>query len=372
MKTFIKLIIVLFAVSISGCWNMYNDANEDMDIDYNFYLLIANTNTTLTTSYISTFSVAEEGSINPVNKSAGFGGTLGYYPAVHPNNKYLYVPDRTNGLLNIYSIGADGSLNLISNTTVTGSSPYAVKVHPTGNFVYVTNTGTTTGSISMFRVNNDYTLTEIASPIATEANFRPFRMSFNPTGNILYVTIIYPTSNYCNVASYNIAADGSLSALESSKQIVSIPGENSNDVIVHPNGQYIYVSLSNGYVYKCSLLANGTINTITYQNDSGTNPFFAIHPTGNYLFIASIIFVSAFQISATDGTLGSNGGLTSTGHRDIAIHPNGKYLYTANSTYGERYNINEDGTITRIDLIDYSANDYIANPWGLVLIKKKN
>ena len=43
MKTFVKAILLLFALCSAGCWNMYNDTNDDKENEYQFHLAVAST-----------------------------------------------------------------------------------------------------------------------------------------------------------------------------------------------------------------------------------------------------------------------------------------------------------------------------------------
>jgi 6-phosphogluconolactonase (cycloisomerase 2 family) len=372
MRTLLKTLLIIFALNFAGCFDMYNEVVDDLDTKYNFYLIAANTNTD---SYISTFSVGERGAINPINKTSGFGGTSGFYPAVHPNNKYLYVPNRTNGRLRIYNINSSGSLDYLSDIA-TEASPVSAIVHSSGKFVYVSNCSSSR-SISMYQVNNDSLTGPVSVQTDSTNDIRPYKIAIHPSGNFLYTTII---NNIGTLAAYvkifTINNDtGSLTEL-GLLTITTTTTHNSLDIIIHPNGNYLYVSVSNGNIYKYNIKNDGTIDTSSstyYAADPGTlGNYFSIHPSGKYLFTAGTNFVRAFIINQSDGTLTTNGAVISTSHHDITQHPNGKYLYVANSSDGERYNINDDGTITLVDSVDYSANGYLVSPWGLILLKKKS
>ncbi len=371
MKTILKIILILTALIAISCDNLYNELAVEIG-EYDYYLVTANQNVT---SFVSTFLISSEGSISPKFKSSTFGATFDYYPAAHPNGNYLYVPDRSNDRLRIYNVCNDGTL-IFSTDVATGDLPISVVVHPTGKYLYVSNMTVATGSISMFKINDNGSLLSLGT-ISIATGFRPLKMYIHPSGNYLYTAMLNPGTNYVDFSSYSINSNGSLSSLESDINLASIPSHYTTDVLVHPGGQYLYVSASNGNIYKCNINTNGTIGTKTYVTAAGSSAvYFAVHPSGNYLFTGSILFVRSYLINISDGTLTYlNGDIATLGHKAIIAHPNGKYLYTvntgsANGSY-QRFNIDSSGSITLIDDIDYSTSGYIYNPSGMALIRRK-
>lgn len=80
---------------------------------------------------------------------------------------HLYVNDYTSALIRRYSIDPSTGLLTAQETIGTGTQPWSMFIHKTGNFIYTTNSGGA-GSISQYSRNTSTgVLTQIAAPVAT-------------------------------------------------------------------------------------------------------------------------------------------------------------------------------------------------------------
>jgi len=68
-------------------------------------------------------------------------GGLPYYVAMHPSGQFLYVTNWLGGSLSAFRIDPDsGALGLLDGfPRVIGINPYAVAAHPSGQFLYASN-----------------------------------------------------------------------------------------------------------------------------------------------------------------------------------------------------------------------------------------
>jgi 6-phosphogluconolactonase (cycloisomerase 2 family) len=154
------------------------------------FLFVVNQGTPVdsTTGTISVFSVqttsltAVTGSPFPVlpNPSATAAGPAAL--AVTPDGKFLYVANRFNSTVSVFSIDSSGALTLVGVPAVTGTNPTALTVTPDGAFLYVANFGS--NNISAFTVC-DKVVTSCQNPSSpdgtlTQASGSPFSSGIGP------------------------------------------------------------------------------------------------------------------------------------------------------------------------------------------------
>src|SRR5262245_60962421 len=108
------------------------------------------------------------------------------YCEVHPSGRFLFVSAQVANAVSSYAIGPDGTLSLVSGSTVTtGANPHNLATDPAGRFLYVANTSS--DSVSGFSIRSDGTLAEIAgSPFAT--GHVPYDVKVSGSGKYAYVT----------------------------------------------------------------------------------------------------------------------------------------------------------------------------------------
>jgi DNA-binding beta-propeller fold protein YncE len=178
------------------------------------FLYVANTST----GTVSPFAINADGSLTPITCGAGCnpGGAGPVGVAVTPNGKFLYVTNGS-GRVSPFAINVDGSLSLIACTAPncnTGNSPKGVAVSPNGQFLYVTgSTGSLQlGTISPFAINADGTLSPIPCPgsnCTTGSGAFPQGLAVSPSGRFLYVA----NSGSSTVSPFAIGTTGALTPI---------------------------------------------------------------------------------------------------------------------------------------------------------------
>ncbi len=109
--------------------------------------------------------------------------------ALHPTRALAYVIEETDSMVGAYTIDAGGKLTLLQrySTRAAGASGTntgaEVQVHPNGRFVYVSNRGD--DDIGVFSINNDGTLTSLAH--TKTGGQTPRMFSIEPSGKWLLV-----------------------------------------------------------------------------------------------------------------------------------------------------------------------------------------
>ena len=209
----------------------------------------------------------------------------------------------------VSSFSIDNATGLLTprGSVPTGLHPYAVVTHPNGNFVYtIDSTGSSSSgpSISAFSVN--------------------------------------PSS-------------GELTSLG---QPVSVPLLGPIDLVISPNGAFIF-ALSSGRVARMSInaatgaLTRGPTTTINFASSSSC---IAIHPNGTYLYVAAVSspngFIQVFSVGGTGALTAINQVPTARGKNCPTIDADGEFMYVTNSVDNvvNSFSINENtGALTLLE-----------------------
>lgn len=203
----------------------------------------------------------------------------------------LYVTAQANTTISAYTVTqSTGALTSIGNALGTGSVPSAIAVTPSGNALFVANSGS--NSISSYSINADASLT--ATSATTPTGNTPTALAIDPGGKFLFAA---------NRASSSIS-------------VFSINGTGLTAVAGSP---FTTIPVGLSYPY-------GTVPAAVTVSHSG-----------NFLYVANQLanFVSAFAINSTSGALTplavpfyDDGQVSPSG---LAITPNGAFLYVANA-----------------------------------------
>jgi DNA-binding beta-propeller fold protein YncE len=149
---------------------------------------------------------------------------------VDPKGKFAYVASRSNppgsaGNVSMYAINtATGALTSIG-TIAAGTDPISVAVDPTGKFAYVTNSGS--NDVSMYTIN---TATGDLTSIGTTTGGSG-AIAIHPSGKFVYVS-----NSAGSVSVYTInAATGTLTS-------IGTTGTAGSSIAIHPSGAFAYVT----------------------------------------------------------------------------------------------------------------------------------
>jgi hypothetical protein len=103
---------------------------------------------------VSSFTVANSGSLQAISSHVGDGGTAACWIAVEPAaGRFAYVSNNLSASISSYSVGADGSVALINGTAATGAGPNDLATATDGgaSYLYVVLAGT--GTVGAYQVN---------------------------------------------------------------------------------------------------------------------------------------------------------------------------------------------------------------------------
>lgn len=139
----------------------------------------------------SPFPTGEKGLLNPdelaIVDAPPEAGGIPYRVDIHPSGQFVYVTNRYGFSLSVYRVDdKSGVLTPLEDSPVsTGGQPYGVTVHPSGKFVYVTSQSTNT--IWGYRINEENgKLTSLPHSPFDAYSARPLSITFNSAGTFAY------------------------------------------------------------------------------------------------------------------------------------------------------------------------------------------
>lgn len=252
---------------------------------------------------------------------------------VDPSGKFLYATDFDAGGVRSFSINSStGAL------TETVGSPFKsplvfgnggpLAVSPDGRFLFFSDAS---GDITTFTVSAG-SLTPTAA-VMQDMN-QPNQFAVDPAGKFLYVANLSDTSTGDQFSVFAIdAATGALSTVAGSPFHFQSNSEPFG-IVVHPNGNFVYSSLSNSSGLEAmsadrgsgmlALLPNSPLNTGLIPEQV------AITPSGNFLYVCThgLGSIVPFSVNPTTGALTQLVANTGGNPTQIAFDPAGKFLFT--------------------------------------------
>lgn len=228
-----------------------------------------------------------------------------------------------------------GSPFATGGTPSASMGPSHVVVHPSGNFVYVTN-GAGTNNIAAFSINSaSGALTPVAlSPYA--AGLNPLATTIDATGAFAYVT----NRGSNNIYTYTInATTGALTEVANSRVVTgAAPGV----LTIHANARVAYVpNNTDGNISAFTVNPSTGILTAVAGSPfaAGVNPVStaSIHASGKFLYLRNVGAtnlagsISAYTLNQTTGVLTSiNSYAIGANSARSSFDPAGKFLFVSN------------------------------------------
>lgn len=176
----------------------------------------------------------------------------------------LYLADVTDWVVGAYSVGSNGALTFIANTSA-DINVNGLAITPNGKFLYATNTGA--GDVSAYAITPNAMLSGNPEPLTPVTN-SPF-----PAGNNPATPVVEPTGHYLYVYNSGVQSIEAYSINQTTGQLTEI-------------------------------------NTYSIDNPDVTDLTglggLALDPSGQYLYVANPVGsgnISVFSIGSTDGTL---------------------------------------------------------------------
>jgi 6-phosphogluconolactonase (cycloisomerase 2 family) len=213
-----------------------------------------------------------------------------------------------------------------------GNFAHGIVITPEGGHVYATATAST--SLSQFGVSTSGLLSALTPPSIPAAK-ESYPLAISPDGGSLYTA-----HGSVAVEQFTVGADGRLAA----KSPPTVPSGGSNDIVLSPDGRFLYVSNfgGTGHINQYEVQAGGTLKPLSPPSVS-SDPYpvgMAVSPDGRHLYAGT---ESAFGIDQFN--IGPSGGLTpmtpprlatppETLAEHLAVSPDGGNLYASNFSPG--------------------------------------
>jgi 6-phosphogluconolactonase (cycloisomerase 2 family) len=215
---------------------------------------------------------------------------------IHPSQQFVYVSNQNENDISLFTINSTvGSLQEVLPRTLTGLTPSSLVADSTGSYLYALNRQS--ANISVFSINSTTgALSEIVgSPFATF----PYSMeqAISPSGKFLYVL----NTDISSVFAYTITS-GALTP------VAGLPVKVGNGAIaitVDPAETFVYVANS----------SDNTVSVLSINSTTGALTLLGSYPTGTtptsvialdpYLYVVNkgSSNISAFTITPVTGVL---------------------------------------------------------------------
>jgi 6-phosphogluconolactonase (cycloisomerase 2 family) len=217
------------------------------------------------------------------------------------SSNVVYVTNFNSNTVSVHEIGPAGALTLVQ-TMPTGAGPAGIGVDPTGRFAYVANHNQDKfTALSAFKIDASTGKLEATVPDAPFQTGRgPFAIAIHPTGSFIYITNKISNS----VTAYRIdTTTGELTDVLGSAFVTE---EGPKGVTIDPSGRFLYVG--SGHVNKVSIHtidSNGILQTPPSTVGAGEEPEgIVVDPTGKFVYAVNVVTkdISTYKIEP-DGSL---------------------------------------------------------------------
>lgn len=312
---------------------------------------------------IAAFDRHADGSLTPISGSpfaaggAGTGAPFGSAGGLQQtaDGRYLLATDPRSNEISVLRLKPNGSLQLADVESSNGIAPVSIAV--SGSLVYVANGGAGGSNYTGFRLNGGGHLRPIAdSTVSLPDDALPGHVLISPDGQRLVGTRVGPNAGPSYIDAFRIG-DGRLTAAAGSPYPAQRIGP-FGSAFSPANGDQLFVSNAHdgpgaGSVSVYDVAADGSLTAIAGSPfpDNQTAPcWVAISPDGNALFAVNtaVPSISRYAVAA-DGTLtlaGSTLFTSPTGLRpfDAAVSPDGAFLYVVDAGAAKISAFAVDGT----------------------------
>lgn len=285
--------------------------------------------------------------------------------AVHPSRKFLYAANEISdyegaaspgtGSISTFAIAADGTLQPLNVVSSHGADPAYITLDATGRFVLVANYGG--GSIAVFPVQPSGALGPAVSVIQHQGNLGAAKADGGPIGSFAnsghdapHAHMIAPSPDNKFVLATDLGQDriyiyafDAQSGILSAPRFVTVPsGDGPRHFAFHPNGKWLYTSQeeSSTVIFFDYDAATGTLTP--QQSLSALPPGFAgtsfaseilVSADGHTLYAANRLHdtIAVFSIGA-DGRLAWQSETPTGGDYPVMcrIDPTGRYFFACN------------------------------------------
>jgi 6-phosphogluconolactonase len=226
---------------------------------------------------VAMYSVANNGALTPMG-SVVTGGQAPTFAALETSGKFLMVPNTFSGTLAVFAVNpANATLQAVAGSpfTTNGTRIGGLALHPSKNFVYVTNSNNaasgTPSSVAGFTYD---TTTGVLTPMPGSP--------FSSGGVLANLAAIDPTGKFLYVVNRDSDNVQGFAINETSGVLTPVPGSpfNTGDfpfaVAIDPSGRYLYIpNTSSGTVSSYAINPTSGVLTLVTTLAAGVSPSLA-------------------------------------------------------------------------------------------------
>jgi 6-phosphogluconolactonase len=282
---------------------------------------------------ISGYELSSAGSLASVGNAVATGGSGPHDIVLDAANKRLFVLNRLSMNISVFTVNAQtGALTPVSGSPFAVGAPQvtAMALHPTGKFVFVTDS---IGSLYAFKVDSGTgALTAVTgSPFASDV-LQPGFVVVHPSGKFVYIA---STPAPLTITGYTV--DATNSTIQKMTAPFSAGAQTPGAMSIDPLGKYLFIATNEGTLTYFDIDANtGALTESTHSPlDIPSRMGVEMTVVNNFIYIldSNALYVDVYMIKP-DGTVlaqGSQQMSSSITPAGIAVDSDGKYLMITDS-----------------------------------------
>jgi 6-phosphogluconolactonase len=353
------------------------------------FAFVANTNS----NTISAFQVnPQSGALLSISGGTFSTGLAPEFMAVDSGSKFLFVANANSNDVSVLAIDATKG-----NLTAAPGSPFPAGIQPKGlavvssaNLLFVANNGSNDISVFKFDPMTGALTPAAGSPFQGAPS--PIGVTTDALGKFLYVTNtdLNTLSNTNTISAFSIdATTGAITAVAGSPFAT---GTTPIGLVADPNGMFVYVgdhmaSVSSTAAAISAFNVSATDGSLSrvggmpsQQSSCGischSNPLhplrLAIHPAARFAYVTGVGENSVFAFSLSNGSMTAASSVATGQHPfGMAFDPTGGFLYVANKVDNNisGYSVNSmTGKLTPLSNSPFPAG---SGPTGIVIVHKQ-
>ncbi|HEY5921162.1 MAG TPA: lactonase family protein [Kofleriaceae bacterium] len=234
-------------------------------------------------------------SIDPATASLTFindvasAGTGPAHVSVDGTGKYVFTANYGSGHIGVFAVQASGGLAAASQTILAGANAHQIDADPSNKFVVVPCLGDDKVAQYVFNATTGMLTANAVPQVDTANGAGPRHISFAPDGKRAF--LINELNSTLSPMSFDDVM-GRLTAIHTvSTRASGAMGTNTTaEVVVHPNGKFVYGSNrgDNNIVVFSIDAGTGMVTVVEHESTQGMTPRnFTIDPTGTLLYAAN-------------------------------------------------------------------------------------
>jgi 6-phosphogluconolactonase len=326
--------------------------------------------------------------IFPINSSTGVLGSpaiennvsLSGVMAVVPAGPFYYAIGSSG--IDGYSVGGSGTLSPLAGSPFAANffNPLAVAVDPLGKFLFVSDTYN--ANIDVFAIDaSTGGLSQVPGSPFSNNTLYTNSAALTPSGNFLYVVDGGSDSGIAGLSAYSVdRTTGALTPVSGGSFTYSGYDSEYFDVAVHPNGQFLYFTETDGIHAFSINQSTGVLTPLTSAPlvalPSPMQLGFNAAGTVLYVGVGGAGTIAAYSVNSSSGALtGVAGSPYSLGYNPapasavdvFALDASGQFLYTlANGGQPGVMEFSVDagsGALTQLGIVSDTSSFGIGGTW---------